>query len=162
MAAPKGNQYSPGRLPEYDSDYHDEIARDLTLLGYNLKELADAMGLHLTTVKRWLKEHGSFRTSVYDGKALADAKVAAAFYRRATGFEYPAVKHLIVSDGAAVGSHIEEVHYTAVVLPDPSAALNWLKNRQPDQWRDKVDLALPPVINVTMNLDGDAPKPTDE
>ncbi|TDR34345.1 hypothetical protein DES43_115115, partial [Aquamicrobium defluvii] len=26
------------------------------------------------------------------------------------------------------------------VAPDPSAAMNWLKNRQPDKWRDKSEI----------------------
>jgi hypothetical protein len=26
------------------------------------------------------------------------------------------------------------------VPPDPAAAINWLKNRKPDEWRDRIDV----------------------
>lgn len=154
-AAAKGNAYSPGRPPEYDPYYHDEQAKKLCLLGYTNAELSSTFRIAERTINRWLKDHESFCQAVHEGREGADAEVAASFFKRATGYTYPSEK-VFQYEGDIIRAPVE-----AVVLPDPGAALNWLKNRQPDKWRDKIDLGLPPEIVVRMNLDGDT-KPAEE
>lgn len=40
------------------------------------------------------------------------------------------------------------------VPADPSAAMNWLKNRQPEIWRDKQQIEFAREMVVTMDLNG--------
>ena len=54
------------------------------------------------------------------------------FYRRANGFEYDAVK-IFMPAGAKKPIYAPYVEY---VPPDTTAAIFWLKNRDPEHWRD--------------------------
>lgn len=65
------------------------------------------------------------------GKLPADGEVAVSFHKRACGYEYASEK-IFCSQGEVIRARTI-VH----VPPDAGAALNWLKNRQPDNWRDE-------------------------
>lgn len=150
-----------GRPSDYDPTLHPAEAYRLCLLGYTDDELARSFGVSNTTIRTWKKTHEDFLRAVKEGKELADAKVAESLFKRATGYEYPSEK--IVTLGIGNGeSVVERVPITAVVLPDPGAALNWLKNRQPDKWRDKQQVELSGEVSVTLNLDGEPNKQVEE
>ena len=142
-----------GRPTKYKPEYAEQ-AYQLALLGLTDEQMAAVFNVSRSTFNKWQKEFPEFSDTVRRGKILADATVAASFYKRATGYEYPSEKIVTLSIGNGE-SVVERVPITAVVLPDPGAALNWLKNRQPDKWRDKQDVALSGEIHLTMNLDGD-------
>ncbi|MBD2704430.1 hypothetical protein IC229_27565 [Spirosoma sp. BT702] len=155
------NQNLKPKETDYDATVHDEEAYRYSLLGHSLKDLANDFGIGLTTVKTWFKENPSFRASVYRGRAYADAKVAEGLYKRATGFTIKEKKFFVVSTGD-YKQEVKEVETDLYYPPDPGAAMNWLKNRQPDAWRDKIDVGLPPVIRVTMNMEDDEPKKSND
>lgn len=142
------------RTSEYDPAFHDPEGYNFALLGKTIKEIAVYFGVTHTTIKRWLKENPSFYSSVNRGRAFADAKVAEGLFKRATGFSVKTKKHFVVSTGD-FKQKVETIDDETYYPPDPGAAMNWLKNRQPDDWRDKVDIGLPPIIRLTMNMDGD-------
>lgn len=150
MAAPKGNKFSPGRKPDYDTKF-DRQAKRLALLGCTNKELAEFFGVVERTINRWLKDHESFCQAVKAGRMGADAKVANSLFKRATGYTYPSEK-IFQSEGVII-----RAPFKAVVLPDPGAAMNWLKNRQPDKWADSKKIDLSGELDLTMHLD-DSPK----
>lgn len=129
-----------GRKTEYNEDYHPEQALKFCLLGYTDKELAKAFDIAESTFYKWKLEHSEFSEACSQGKEIADAEVAQAFYKRAVGYEYESEKIVVVPNGAGAGSSVERVPITAVVLPDASAALKWLQNRRPKEWRDKIDV----------------------
>ena len=54
----------------------------------------------------------------------------AALYHRAIGFSYDTVK-IFIDKGQPV-----VVPYREQLPPDTTAGIFWLKNRQPDKWRD--------------------------
>lgn len=156
MAAEKGNNYSPGRPTGYKAEFHDEQAYRLALLGKTVEEIADSFGESKTTIKRWFKEHPSFWSAVTRGREYADAQVAESLFKRATGFRTKEQRAFVRSVGdfsQVVEVKDIEIHYP----PDPGAAMNWLKNRQPDKWRDKQQVELSGTIDLTMNLE-EAPK----
>ncbi len=122
----------PGR----DSDYHpsmNEQARKLALLGQTNEEIAEFFDIHISTFYRWQKENSAFREAVNEGKIAADANVADSFYRRATG-EHVEIEKVVKNQQTGEHSVLKVMSY---IPGDPSAALNWLKNRQPSKWRDK-------------------------
>ena len=59
-----------------------------------------------------------------------------ALYHRAVGYEQEEVK-IFMPAGA---KKAVLVPFTAKIAPDTSAAIFWLKNRRPDEWRDKQDI----------------------
>ena len=87
------------------------------------------------TVNNWKLDHPEFLQSIKAGKEEADANVAQRLYSRALGYVAPETK-IVSYEGAITDTMDIQKHYP----PDPTAAIFWLKNRQPDKWRDKVDV----------------------
>lgn len=114
--------------PEYS-----EQARKLCLLGATDAELADFFEVSVRTVLRWKAEHEEFCQALKAGKDVADARVERSLYQRAVGYSHDAVK-IFLPRGATEPVYAAYVEHCP---PDTTAAIFWLKNRQPDQWRDK-------------------------
>lgn len=123
-----------GRPTKYKEEYNKQTYK-LSLLGATDKELADFFDVNEDTINEWKKVHAKFSESIKKGKAQADANVANRLYQRALGFEHDSEEIKVISVGKE--SIIERVPIRKVYPPDPTAAIFWLKNRQPSKWRDK-------------------------
>jgi len=121
-----------GRPTLYRADYAEQ-ARRLALLGQTDAEMAAFFGVSERTFHGWKKAHPEFLQSLKAGKADADAKVADALYKRALGYSHPDV-HISNYQGEITVTDIVK-HYP----PDTGAAFIWLKNRQPEKWRDRIE-----------------------
>lgn len=126
-----------GRPTEYKPEYAEQ-AEKLCKLGATDKELADFFVVTETTINNWKLAHPEFVESLKKGKVLADANVASKLYHRAIGYDHEAVK--IFADPKTGAEQI--VPYTEHYAPDTTAAIFWLKNRQPTKWRDKHETSL--------------------
>lgn len=127
-----------GRPSAFKQEYCEQVEK-LCRLGATDKEIADFFGVVESTVNKWKIDYPEFSESLKRGKALADANVADRLYQRAMGFEHDSEEIKVVSDGPGAGSSIERVPIRKVYPPDTTAAIFWLKNRQPKKWRDKVE-----------------------
>lgn len=116
------------------SKYRDEfvaIARVMCKYGATDDELAQEFGVTTQTIYNWCSRHPEFFEAVHGQKEIADKRVERSFYQRCVGYTYTAHK-IMQHHGVPV-----IVEYTEHVPPDPSAALNWLANRDPERWRNK-------------------------
>lgn len=137
-----------GRPTLYREEYAEQ-AYKLCLLGHTDKDLALFFEVSEDTITEWKNVHVQFSVSVKKGKTVADADVAQAFHKRATGYKYDEVTYEKIAekmDGIEEDIDDMKLEYykkkvvTKEVVPDAGAALNWLKNRQPGIWRDKVEV----------------------
>lgn len=140
-----------GRPTKYESRFNDQVYK-LCLLGATDKEIADILDVAESTLNLWKKEHAKFSESIKAGKADADANIASRLYQRAMGYEHDSEEIKVISVGKE-GSEVERVPIRKIYPPDTVAAIFWLKNRQPDKWREKQTVAhegIPdsPSINV--------------
>lgn len=138
MPAPKGNKNAKGNKGGRPTDYKPEYADQgykLALLGMTNEDMADLWGVAPSTIYKWFDEHIEFSEAVKDGREKADADVAKSFYQRAKGYTYREVREEWDENEQIT----KRVVYIKEQAPDPGAALNWLKNRQKDRWRDKVE-----------------------
>ena len=78
----------------------------------------------------------NFSEAVIAGKDKADARVERALFGRAVGYTHESEK-VFMNKGKIVRAKVTE-HVPA----DTGAALNWLKNRKPDAWREKSEVEL--------------------
>lgn len=122
-----------GRPTDYKPAFAAQASK-LCALGATDYELADFFRVDTRTIYRWKNQHDEFCQAVIAGKENADARVERSLYNRAVGYTFESEK-VFQSQGAIIRADILE-H----VPPDPAAAMNWLKNRQPDKWRDKQDV----------------------
>lgn len=127
-----------GRPSEFRDEYVEQAAK-LCKLGARDVELADFFGVSITTINNWKHAHPEFLASIKTAKAAADARVERSLYERAMGYSFDAVKILTVSLGNNSGSEVQQVPYREHVPPDPTSMIFWLKNRQPDKWREKIE-----------------------
>lgn len=118
------------RPTKYKAEFAEQ-ARKLCLLGATDKELASFFEVSERTLNDWKKRHKGFLQSLKAGKQLADADVAERLYQRALGYSHPEEK--VFQSGGEIITHNTTKHYP----PDPTSMIFWLKNRDPDKWRDK-------------------------
>lgn len=124
-----------GRPSAYKDDYA-ELALNYTLLGAIDTELAAFFGVSKTTLNAWKKQHPEFLASLKKGKVIADAEVALSLYKSATGGHF-ITEDKLVSDGEG-GQKV--VTLRKQLEPSVTAQIFWLKNRQPDKWKDKQEV----------------------
>lgn len=109
------------------------------------------MGISYQTFYDWQKRFPEFHEALKRGKAPVDQEVENALLKRARGYQYEETITEIeeVPTGKTDNNgrpimkqvkHIRKVMKTA--LPDTTAQIFWLKNRRPDRWRDKQDVAI--------------------
>jgi hypothetical protein len=84
-------------------------------------------GSHDTYAYAYIATHDDLRR-----KAEADSRVERSLYERANGYTYDAVK-IFMPAGAKKPVYAP---YREHVPPDTTAAIFWLKNRDPARWRD--------------------------
>ena len=112
------------------------LARKLALLGATGAEMADALNINVSTLSDWMHKHPELSRAIESGKTQADAEIAEGLYNRARGDTHEAVKIFMPAgaDAPVYAPYVE--HYP----PDTNAASLWLRNRQPDRWRDRQEV----------------------
>jgi transcriptional regulator with XRE-family HTH domain len=113
---------------------HVELARRLTQMGSGISQIAEAFGVTETTVYEWMQRHPEFANAITATRHIADEKVAAALYSKAVGFKREAVKAMQHNGNVVLAKYEEQLP------PDTAAAFIWLKNRQPELWKDRHEI----------------------
>lgn len=137
-----------GRPSDYREAY-SEGAKKLARLGATDQEIADFYEVDVRTIYRWKNAHPEFCQALKVGKDEADDRVERSLFQRAVGYEQDEVKIFMPA------GKDEPVYapFRAKIAPDTTAAIFWLKNRRPADWRDKQTLehegevTLTPVIH---------------
>lgn len=123
-----------GRPPDFKEEYIEQ-ARKLCALGATDMELADFFGVNVRTLYRWKNAVPKFCHSIKIGKDEPDNRVKRSLFQRAVGFEHDAVKVSFDKFGEPLYAP-----YREYVAPDPTSMIFWLKNRLPEEFRDKQEL----------------------
>lgn len=131
-----------GRPSKYKPEFAGQAAK-LCALGATDPQLADFFEVALSTISLWKVQHQEFSDALKLAKDEADAKVEQSLYRRALGYEHDETDIRVV-DHAIVQTPMRKIY-----PPDTTAAIFWLKNRKPAQWRDKVETVLSGDLTVT-------------
>lgn len=117
------------RPSKYKPEFAAQAAK-LCLLGATDAQLADFFEVSVSTINLWKVEHSEFSESIRVPKALADERVEQSLFRRAMGYEHDEV------DIKVVDKEIVQTPIRKYYPPDTTAMIFWLKNRNPDQWRE--------------------------
>lgn len=122
-----------GRPSKFQPEFCTQAAK-LCALGATDRELADFFEVAESTLNLWKIQHPEFSESLKMAKGVADRRVEQSLYRRALGYSH---------DSVHVSNYQGDVTLTPIVEhfpPDTTACIFWLKNRRPDEWRDKLDI----------------------
>jgi len=137
------------RPTAYKPEYNEQ-ARKLCMLGYTDAQLGEFFNVSETTINNWKNSKDGFLESLKSGKGLADYEVVESLYKRATGYEHKEDKIFNNNGVILVAETIK--HYP----PDTTAMIYWLKNRQPDKWRDKQEIEHSGEVKSTIEVLPDA------
>ena len=132
------------------SKYRPEFvtqAEKLCKLGATDLEVADFFGINVATLYRWKGEHDEFCEALKSGKEASDNRVERSLFSRATGYEHDEV------DIRVVMNQIVTTPIRKFYPPDTTAAIFWLKNRKPAEWRDKQELEHSGAVTLTLSED---------
>ncbi len=108
---------------------------ELATAGATEAEIAAKIGISVATLTNWKGNKPGFFDALRDAKSVADGLVEAALFSRAVGYSHPAVKFFWDSKKGDIKSQ----PYIERHAPDTTACIFWLKNRQPDLWRENKD-----------------------
>ena len=100
--------------------------------GYTDKRLSKFFKMTEPTFNSYKKIYPKFFKSLKKSKEQADKKVVQSLFKRATGFEYTEVH----TEFNSAGIMKNKTTIVKQVVPDTTACIFWLKNRQPGEWRD--------------------------
>ncbi len=144
-----------GRPSKYSEDYVAK-AEELARLGATDVEMADYFGVANSTFSDWKVKFPEFSEAIKAGKLPSDSDVANALYQRATGAEWVEeqaikVKEVEYSDGKRVREteRVEVVEVTRRAPPDTTSMIFWLKNRRAVDWRDKKEVDVRRIDEMT-------------
>jgi hypothetical protein len=132
----KINKKHPGGRPNKFKPEYIEQARKLCQFGHTDPELAGFFGVHLQTINNWKAKYPEFLYALKAGKEIADNRVERSLYSRAVGYSYEAVK-IFMPAGRKDPVYAPYIEH---MPPDTTAAIFWLKNRDPQHWRDNQQL----------------------
>lgn len=136
MSTPKKDpkDYLPrGRRPSFNSKFHPKWIKSLFLAGMTRQEIADELGISKSNLYVWLNKYPDIMESVKKAQEIPDASVERSLFERARGYS-------VMEDKVTYDTQLKEHVRTSVrrdYPPDPTAMIFWLKNRQPDRWREK-------------------------
>ena len=117
---------------EKDGELKDKLilikgmARD----GLTQQQIADNLGINVDTLIEYKKKYTDFSEALKKGKEVVDIEVENALLKRALGYKY---------DEVTYENGVETKRVTKEVQPDTTAQIFWLKNRKPNNWKDRIE-----------------------
>ncbi|GGD05241.1 helix-turn-helix domain-containing protein [Enterococcus wangshanyuanii] len=113
--------------------------------GLTDEQIAEKIGISRSTLSKWKNDHSDISDTLKRGKEVIDRQVENALLKRALGYEYTEVTKELTDAGMQTTKKV-----TKQVAPDTTAQIFWLKNRKPNEWRDKQDINHSGDIGVTI------------
>ena len=140
VSAPKGNKNAVGNKgytpkPDGFKPEHCLVAKAMCKMGALDHEIAEEIGISNKTFYRWKAKHIEFATAIERGKEVADKMVEQSLFKNAVGYEYEEEEAKVVGNGPH--AVLQKTFVRKTKHGETSAQSLWLRNRKPDQWRER-------------------------
>lgn len=117
--------------------------------GLSNDQIAHNIGITAKTLCEWQNRFSEFRNAIKKGKEVVDREVENAMLKRALGYEYDEVTQEPVTDkDTGITEMRVTKRVTKQIVPDVTAQIFWLKNRKPEEFRDKRDVELSGSVDL--------------
>lgn len=100
------------------------------------RQISHNMGIGYGTLMEWQRQYPQIQTAIKNGRVVKDFEVENSLLQRATGYQYEEDTYEQNENGELVV--VKKVLKSQA--PDVAAQIFWLKNRNPKEWRDKVEV----------------------
>ncbi len=109
--------------------------------GLTDEQVARNLGISRQTLYVWCEKYADISDALKKGKDVADREVESALYKRAVGYRVKKqVRERRLNRKTGKQEMVVTKETEEEVAPDVTAAIFWLKNRKPEEWRDKRDV----------------------
>lgn len=110
--------------------------------GHTEESVAKRFGVGVSTWERYKNEHDELRQVIHRSGMNATALVVNSLFKRANGYQYEEIHTKIIDSGQqrqgqGQGSQRRIIKkITKEVPPDTAAAIFWITNRDPENWKN--------------------------
>lgn len=130
------------------SKYHTHVQPKLMLIeawardGLTEKQICDNLDISQESLIQYKREYSELSEALKKGREVIDVMVENALLKAALGYEYEEVTTEYTNLESGENVYPAEVTKKVVkhAAPNTTALIFWLKNRKPQQWRDKQEL----------------------
>lgn len=136
-----------GRPSKYFSHVRPRLStiEGWTRNGLILEQVSHNLGVGLSNFMEYQKKYPELREALKRGREVSDLEVENALYKRAMGYT---TVEVIEEYGAVTKRTVKEIP------PDTTAQIFWLKNRNPEAWRDRRNVELDGQVDVKNPIAG--------
>jgi len=123
---------------KYSKEIVEKICKHLKK-GATITSACAAVGIHRDTLYDWMNSKSDVSDTIKKARAIPDQKVENALFRSATMKHRFKEQHFkAVAKGEKI-KMIPEKTVTKIIPPNVTAQIFWLKNRMPEDWKDKTE-----------------------
>ena len=136
------------RLEEWTKPDNLLLLEGWSRSGLTQDQIAKNMGVSLATLKNWKNSNLAILTALKNKKEVADFEVENSLFKSANGYfvdETTTEKMLDVDSGKLVV--VREKTVRRFIPANPTSQIFWLKNRKPEEWKDKREQKIETVDN---------------
>lgn len=109
--------------------------------GITDEQISSNAGITAKTLYEWKNKYSEIREALKRGKEVVDIQVENALFKRALGYKYDEITKELMENPKTGKTELTITKVvTKEVQPDTTAQIFWLKNRKPQEWRDKKDI----------------------
>lgn len=109
--------------------------------GLTDEQIAANIGISRSTLNEWKNRFSDISDTLKRGKEIVDIQVENALLKRALGYTYKEItREAQFNPQTEQYEMVVTKEVTKEVVPDTTAQIFWLKNRKPEEWRDKKDV----------------------
>ena len=109
--------------------------------GLTDEQIAANIGISRSTLNEWKNRFSDISDTLKRGKEIVDIQVEDALLKRALGYTYKeTTREAQFNPQTEQYEMVVTKEVTKEVVPDTTAQIFWLKNRKPEEWRDKKDV----------------------
>jgi predicted DNA-binding protein (UPF0251 family) len=148
----KKKQYK-GRVNDWLTPEGLETLKHWARNGLTNDDIAHNMGVSRDTLYRWKKAKSDIYDALKEGRIPADAKVESALHKRATGYMTVEEHEELIKQDDGSSKMVVVSRIRKFVPPDTAAGIFWLKNRDPEHWREQKEIGINGSIKTNSNLD---------
>lgn len=144
---PKPKPKHPGGAPSKYPTINLDQALKLSIAGWTDLQMCQFFNVSMASWTNYKSDNPQFLATLKLGKEEADDRVEQSLFQRATGSAIPEEK-VFYDMNTGIVTHQTVKHFP----PDTAAAIIWLKNRRPKDWREKEpEDDTPKTINITFS-----------
>jgi hypothetical protein len=129
-----------------------EKVYELATQGFYNDKISKELGITNQTLHAFMKDHPEFLDAIKRGKAIADEKVERTLFEMATGYSHQVYKPMVVGTGMGE-SQVKVIEYIEKLPPNMTAIIFHLKNRKPQEWRDKQEILQETTLEIKHTFD---------